>query len=107
MRIQLLSFPGCANAPAARELLARVLAGEGLAFEETDTEAPGTPERFRSYASPTILIDGVAVGGGAVGPASCCRLYLDDSGRKLVGVPSEAAVRAAVNAGRGRRTAAT
>lgn len=106
MRIQLLTFPGCAHALAARELLDRVLADEGLAFEEIDTEAPGAPERYRSYASPTILVDGVAVGGGASGPA-CCRLYLDDSGRKLVGLPSEAAVRAAMaEAGRGR-TAAT
>ena len=107
MRIQLLTFPGCAHAPAARELLARVLAGQGLAFEEIDTEAPGAPERYRSYGSPTILVDGIAVGGGALGPASCCRLYLDDSGRRLVGLPSEAAVRAAMaEAGRGR-TAAT
>ena len=96
MRIQLLTFPGCAHAPAARELLARVLAGEGLAFEEIDTEAPGAPERYRSYASPTILVDGVAVGGGVLGPACCCRLYLDDSGR-LVGLPSEAALRSALD----------
>ena len=108
MRIQLLTFPGCAHAPAARELLSRVLAGDGLAFEEIDTEAPGAPERYRSYASPTILVDGVAVGGGGVGPAGCCRLYLDDSGRKLVGLPSEAAVRSAMaRASRDRRTAAT
>ena len=106
MRIQLLTFPGCANAPVARELLTRVLAGEGLAFEEIDTEAPGALERHRAYASPTILVDGIAVG-GAAGPGSCCRLYPDDSGRKLVGLPSEAVVRAAVNAGRRRRTAAT
>lgn len=85
-----------------------MLAGEGLVFEEIDTEAPGAPERYRSYGSPTILVDGIAVGGGGAGPASCCRLYLDDSGRRLVGVPSEAAIRAALaRAGRERRTAAT
>ena len=107
MQIQLLTIPGCAHAPAARELLTRVLAGEGLAFEEIDTESPGAPDRFRAYASPTILVDGVAVG-GAARDGSCCRLYLDDSGLKLAGVPSEAAIRAALaRASRERRSAAT
>jgi len=42
MRIQLITFLGCANATAARELLSRVLAstGAGAAFEELDTQAP-------------------------------------------------------------------
>src|SRR6185369_15850800 len=66
MRIQLLTFPECENAAAARELLARVLATSDIAqgFEEIDTQADGTPEPYRSYASPTILVDGVAVGDG-------------------------------------------
>jgi len=98
MRIQLLTFPGCANATAARELLSRVLAatGAGPAFEEIDTQSPGTPERYRSYGSPTILVDGVAIDGVASGHGSCCRLYLDDSGRRLVGLPTEDAIRAAL-----------
>ena len=72
-----------------------MLAGVGLAFEEIDIEAPGTPAGYRAYASPTILVDGVAVG-GAERHGGCCRLYLDDSGRKLAGLPSEAAVLAAL-----------
>ena len=42
MRIQLLTFPGCANAAAARELLVRVLGSSDAApaFEEVDTQAP-------------------------------------------------------------------
>ena len=98
MRIQLLTFPGCANAPAARDLLSRVLASTGArpAFEEIDVHAPGAPERYRSYASPTILVDGVPIVGAAAEHASCCRLYLDDSGRRLVGLPSETAIRTAL-----------
>ena len=98
MRIQLLTFPGCANAAAARELLARVLAGSGLApaFEELDTQAEATPEAYRAYASPTILVDGVAIGGAETQAGSCCRLYLDDAGRRLVHLPSETALRQAL-----------
>jgi len=109
MRIQLLTFPGCENAAAARELLARVLASSssGHAFEEVDTHAAGTPEPYRSYASPTILVDGVAVGGDEPRNGSCCRLYVDDAGR-LVGLPSESAVRSALaRAGRPPRAAIT
>jgi hypothetical protein len=96
MRIQLLMFEGCAQVAAARELLSRVLATSGgaAAFEEVDTGAAGTPERYRAYASPTILVDGEPIG-GAVRHGSCCRLYQDDAGR-LVGVPSEAVLRSAL-----------
>src|SRR5215471_3091310 len=96
MRIQLLTFPACVNAAAARALLSRVLAtsGNGHGFEEIDTQAADTPEPYRSYASPTILVDGVAVGGGDPRDGSwgacCCRLYLDEDGR-LGGLPSETA----------------
>ena len=110
MRIQLLTFPGCANAAAARELLVRVLGSSDAApaFEEVDTQAPATPARYRSYASPTILVNGVAIGGREARHGSCCRLYLDDGGRRLVGVPSEAALRTAVaRAARTSRTGAT
>jgi len=101
MRIQLLTFRECENAAAARELLARVLGTSGLghAFEEIDTQAAGTPEHYRSYPSPTILVDGVPVGGGdlrrGTWGACCCRLYVDDDGR-LSGLPSEAAIRSAL-----------
>ncbi|HVP70991.1 MAG TPA: hypothetical protein VMS45_06670 [Gemmatimonadaceae bacterium] len=101
MRIQLLTFPECENAAPARELLTRVLAtcGMGHAFEEIDTQAAGTPEPYRSYASPTILVDGVPVGGGdprsGTWGACCCRLYVDEDGR-LSGLPSEAAILSAL-----------
>ena len=98
MRIQLLTFPGCAHAPAARELLVRVLSSRGAAaaFEEFDVQSSATPERYRSYASPTILVDGVPVGGHAQPSAACCRLYVDESGERLVGLPSERALRSAL-----------
>src|SRR5262245_16877822 len=96
MRIQLVMFEGCAHVAAARELLSRVLSTVGgpASYEEVDTEAAGTPERYRAYASPTILVDGEPIDGEAR-HGNCCRLYQDDAGR-LVGVPSEAALRSAL-----------
>jgi glutaredoxin len=98
MRIQLLTFMGCAHAAAARDLLARVLASTDAlhVVEEIDTQAAATPERYRRYGSPTILVDGEPIGGGEAPPeGSCCRLYRDEAGR-LVGVPTESALRAAL-----------
>ena len=92
----------------ASEQIPRIAASAAPAFEEVDTQAPATPARYRSYASPTILVNGVAIGGGEARHGSCCRLYLDDGGRRLVGVPSEAALRTAVaRAARTSRTGAT
>lgn len=98
MRIQLLTFPGCANAVAARELIERVLASHGAppTFEELDVQSSSTPEPYRSFASPTILVDGEPVGGLSVRGEACCRLYVDDSGVRLVGLPSEQALRSAL-----------
>ena len=98
MRIQLLTFPGCANAEAARHLLSSLLPSNGgmPAFEELDTQSPETPEPYRSYASPTILVNGEPVGSPALLGPACCRLYLDESSGKLVGTPPEAAVLAAI-----------
>src|SRR5262245_55878604 len=108
MRIQLLTFPGCANALAARELLVRVLGSYGAAFEEVDVESTATPESYRSYASPTILVDGVPVGGPPVRGGACCRLYVDDSGERLVGLPPERLLRSALaRAGDGARVTPT
>ena len=110
MRIQLLTFAGCAHADAARELLARVLATSDAVHvvEDIDTGASGTPQHYREYGSPTILVDGEVIGGGEPPiEGSCCRLYRDGQGR-LVGVPPESALRAALaQRARPRRAAGT
>ena len=93
MRVQLLSFPGCPNAPVTRELLQRVLEATGHRgpIEEVNLSAPETPESLASYGSPTIFIDGIEVEGADDGRGGGCRLYWDARGR-LTGVPSEAAL---------------
>jgi len=55
-----------------------------------------------------LILAVLPIGGGEARHGSCCRLYLDDGGRRLVGVPSEAALRTAVaRAARTSRTGAT
>lgn len=103
MKVQLLSFPGCPNADAARDALRRALVAAGLPphFEDVDVTAAGTPERLRSWGSPTILVDGCDVAGAdPTGPS--CRLY-DGAPEGVRGVPSDELIRTALNNARPRR----
>lgn len=96
MKVQLLSFPGCPNAVAAREALLRALVATGLPdrIEEVDVTAPGTPEPLRVWGSPTILVDGQDVAGAEpTGPS--CRLY-DGAADGRRGVPPEQQIRRAL-----------
>ncbi len=77
IRIELLTSPGCPNADPARALVADCLSSLGLDFEIV--------ERVGSYASPTILIDGVDVMGRRSDSLSgdACRLDLPTRERVL------------------------
>ncbi len=103
MKIQLLSFPGCPNADAAREGLRRTLIASGLPlrFQEVDVTALDTPEPLRAWGSPTILVDGRDLTGAPpTGPG--CRLY-DGAPDGLRGVPPDDLIRAALDDARRRR----
>ena len=65
MKIQFLSFPGCPNADAARQALRGALEAHSFPrhFEEIDLTVESTQYELRAWGSPTILIDGVDVGG--------------------------------------------
>ena len=97
MRVQLLTFGDCPNAPVARDLLVRTLDSFGAPahVEEVDTSSPNTPEHLRGWGSPTILIDGVDVEGAAAHGGDCCRLYRNAEGR-TGNAPSEQLIRAAI-----------
>ena len=105
MKIQFLSFPGCPNADAARHALLRVLEAHSFPphFEEIDLTAESTQYELRAWGSPTILIDGVDVGGERQPAGVSCRLY-ESAPSFLRGVPSEDLIRKAIEAARpGRR----
>ena len=94
MRIQFLSFPGCPNAEPALHALREAMDAEHIttAIDEVDVSRDDAPASIRGWGSPTILIDGVDVGGeSAPQGSSCCRLYRG-------GYPSVAAIRARLTA---------
>lgn len=100
MRVQLLYFDGCPSVPAAREVLREALGAAGLpvAFEEVDVTDPRVPATLRGWASPTILVEGLDVGGGCVGTGPGCRVYPTPDGVR--GVPATAEIVAALIAAR-------
>jgi hypothetical protein len=101
LNIQLITFMGCPNAEAAREALRRCLclAGCAPAFEDIDSASPLTPAHLRDWGSPTVLIDGVDVGGEAEPSGGGCRLYRAESGRTQ-GWPFEAQLLEAIRVAR-------
>jgi len=85
-QIELIYFDGCPNAERAREHLTEALGDE--AWREWNLSSPDTPERFRRYGSPTVLVDGRDVTGAGEGNAAmACRAD---------GAPSVALIREAL-----------
>ena len=75
-RIDLVYFEGCPNTAQARDNIRAAMeeSGRRLEWAEWDLMAESTPERFRRYGSPTVLIDGEDVTGeGADAAAMACR----------------------------------
>lgn len=98
--VVLLYDRDCPNVSAARENLLRAFdqAGAPARWVEVDRAGEDTPAAWRGFGSPTILVDGVDVGGGA--PASggpTCRLYPSASG--FSGAPPVEALVAALAPG--------
>lgn len=96
MKLQVLHVPGCPNTTVLVGRLEEVIAGRRdllLEHQVINDEAQATT--WGMTGSPTLLIDGVdpfQVAGAA--PSISCRLYRDEGG-----VPSIAALRAALDSG--------
>ena len=102
--ITLVFDADCPNVRAVRAALREAIEHAGLdpGWIEYDRAAPGVPERFLGFGSPTILVDGEDVADEpAVVAAASCRVYQAAGG--LRGVPPVEAIVAAIN--RGRRMA--
>ena len=75
-RIELVYFEGCPNASQARENLREAVeaSGHGVTWSEWDLMAKSTPDDYRRYGSPTVLVNGEDVTGESVGTAAmACR----------------------------------
>lgn len=67
--VELVYFTGCPNADTARANIRGALReiGRSEHWSEWDLEDGATPEHYRSYGSPTVLVGGRDVAGGGVG----------------------------------------
>lgn len=83
MKVQLVYFEGCPNVEAARLSLRDMLAKLRLAvpIELVCTTEVDTPPELKGWGSPTILVDGVDIGGERFPNGSSCRLYRSSDGR--------------------------
>jgi len=77
LSVELVYFTGCPHVGQARLSLREALQSVGLPGEwkEWNQFDPATPDHVLGYASPTILIGGRDIGGGAVSKgAMACRV---------------------------------
>ena len=103
--VELIYFPGCPHVEMARAQLVRAFAAAKVRprWREFRTGDPDLPGHARGFGSPTILVDGRDVTGGApADSAEACRLYTDETGRRS-GLPSLASITAALAAAQGRK----
>lgn len=85
--VDFICFPGCPNVEQARAHLAEAFAAIGAEprWVEWDSTDPATPEEFRHYGSPTILINGRDIAGAEPLSGDGCRVY--ETAEGLTGVP--------------------
>ncbi len=97
MRVQLVYFDGCPNVEAARHNLRHALAKHRLTgpIEIVCTSASDAPLELRGWGSPTILVNGVDVGGEPAPSGPSCRLYRSPDGR-IQGFPPLPLIEAAL-----------
>lgn len=103
--VELLWFQGCANHPAARSMLAEVIAevAPRTPIRDVDATDPVIAARLRFPGSPTIRVDGVDVDPGYVDPGDYtprCRLYRTSAG--LRGLPERRWIEGALRSTRSR-----
>lgn len=86
--VVLLYERSCPNVRDARANLLRAFSAANVppSWREVDLESPETPDHWRALGSPTVLVDGADVGGGAPAEGANCRLYAVDG--KLARAPS-------------------
>lgn len=96
LHVELVYDPGCPNVAKTREVLTRALQGAGApaVWTEWITDDPACPETYRSYGSPTVLVNGEDVAEGPhpwaprdEGSGPRCRIYRD--GDTVQGTPPE------------------
>jgi len=101
VKVEVLTFEGCPNAHAARELVESVVAAVGSDAEIVflNVPDPEAAERLRFLGSPTIRVDGRDIepgGDDRTEYALACRVYRTEQGTS--GTPDESWLREALAA---------
>jgi mercuric ion transport protein len=94
MTIHLIYSPGCPNVDSTRRALWRALdlLHVRASVVEVNVSEVDTPDYLRGWGSPTILVEGADVAGGAPS-GDCCGLY---GPSEFPGAPSFALIAAAL-----------
>lgn len=105
LRIDLVFDSECPHLSHARAVLRDALTATGIKAEwhEWDREHAATPEEFRRFGSPTILVNGADVADAEANHhagARCCRVY--PSAGRLLGAPPVPSIVKALTAVRRR-----
>ena len=108
--VELIYDPDCPNVEKARAELLRafVKAGRPPRWMEWERSDPQGPSYVKGYGSPTVLVNGQDVAGGAVGvEGDCCRVYFMEKERPERAPSAEAIAAALLKAGDQRLPAST
>lgn len=84
MRVELIYDTDCPNVAATRANLFQALTAAKLEAKWTEWErsSPASPAYVSRFGSPSVLVDGLDVGGeNPTDGVSCCRLYASAGGR--------------------------
>ena len=92
-KIDLIFEVTCPNVDLARSRLRSAFIAAGLTphWREWERNSADTPDEFRQFGAPTILVDGHDVSPAEQGDAETCRLYSDAEG-KLDRAPTVASI---------------
>ncbi len=101
LNIDLVYDHDCPNVSDCRHALRLALTqfGSHLSWNEWDRNSAETPAAYRSFGSPTVLVNGrdvYALTGEPEG--NSCRIYLDGDSGSLSGMPSVQSIVNALNA---------
>jgi hypothetical protein len=99
VRVEVLTFEGCANAEAIGELVRQALRLEAVddSIDFIEVNSPEAARRIRFLGSPSVRVDGVDVEPSANHRTEfglMCRTYGDAA--RTAGIPSIEMIRAAI-----------
>jgi mercuric ion transport protein len=93
LAVALVYDQNCPNVDQCRAALRAALSAVGAlpVWNEWDRNSAATPEAYRGFGSPTVLVNGRDICGPErtlSAHGNSCRIYLGNAGRSMCGAPS-------------------